>query len=171
MKKLFFVIPLTLILIFCSACGDTSQELTNDIITALIDADLQISKYLYTEPPISDYQDAVDYNGMEYYRVTDEKYNTWDKWESYIRSAYCGQLAENALMTDTVVNIDGNTYSDGGSRGYDLSDNYTYEVASTDGDTVTILMRNPSLDPEDNYVNETTYTFRLTDDGWRIESK
>lgn len=171
MKKILIIITLTLVLILCNACGDTSQKLTDDAITALIDIDLQISKFLYTEPPASNYSDTAEYNGREYYRVEEEEFDTWDEWDAFIRGAYCGQLAKDALATDTVVNIEGNTYSNGGSRGYDLSDNYTYEITSSDGNTVTVLMRNPSRDPEDNYVNETTYTFKLTNDGWRIENK
>lgn len=167
MKKSLIIIMLTLALALCSACGDTHQELTDETITSLIDTDLSISHFLYTEPPNSDYYDTTDYNGRTYYRIIDEKYDTWSEWESYILSAYCGDLAEFALSSDTIINIDGNSYCDGGSRGYDLSDNYTYEITSLSDDAATVLVRNPTID--NDYVRETTYTLKLTDGGWRIE--
>ena len=146
-------------------------KLTDETITALIDIDLQIMKYLYTEPPFCDYQDSVEVDGITYYRVTDDNYDTWDEWEEYIRSAYCGELADKILMVDTLVNINGVTYDNGGSKGYALSDRYSYEILSSSDDTSTILMSNPAIDPDDDYVKVTTYTFKLTNDGWRIESK
>ena len=185
MKKLIPLLLIALMVVILGSCVGNKEpivlqdsennlvppeKLTDETITSLIDADLSISKFLYTGPPTSDYDDTADYNGTTYYRITDERYDTWSEWESYVLSAYCGELAEIALSSNTIVNIDGNSYSNGGGRGYDLSDNYTYEITSSDDDSATVLMRNPARDPDDDYAKETTYTFKLTDSGWRIES-
>ncbi len=168
--RIFLAAALISALSLMSACG-AQNELTDEIIIGLIDSDLQISKFLYFEPPACDYSDAAELNGMTYYRVADGRFDTWSEWEEYILGVYCGELAETALSTDTVVCIDGNTYSDGGGRGYDLSDNYTYEIVSSDADTAVAVMHNPYADTDDGSSKETTYSFRLTADGWRIEGR
>ena len=168
--KIFLALALTSALALFSACS-AHENLTDETITELIDSDLQITKFLYCEPPTCDYSDAAELNGITYYRITDEKFDTQSEWENFILSAYCGGLAETALSSDTVVCIDGKTYSDGGSRGYDLSDNYTYETVSSSSDAASVVMHNPSADPDDSYSKETEYSLRLTADGWRIEAK
>lgn len=170
MKKAVKIIIAAALAALLSGCG-AKLELTDEIIFGLIDSDLQITKFLYYEPPACDYSDPEELDGTTYYRVADEKFDDWNEWEEYVFSAYCGELAEAALSTDTLVCIDGKTYSDGGGRGYDLSDNYVYEITSQDAETAVILMYNSSADPDEDYSTKTAYSLRLTGDGWRIESK
>lgn len=168
--KIFLAAALISALALFSACGD-KEKLTDETIAGLIDLDLQITKFLYCEPPACDYSDSAELGGTTYYRITDEKFDSQSEWEDFIKSAYCGELAETALSAGTVVCIDGKTYSDGGGRGYDLSDNYTFEILSSGADSATVAVQNPSADPDDGYSKKTEYALRLTADGWRIEEK
>ncbi len=108
-----------------------------------MDLSIQIGKYLNIEAPAYDFDIPVQYNGSEYYPVIDKKFDTWDEWEAYIRSAYADKLAEEFLAYDGMVSIDGKTYCKGGGRGYDLTDEYTVRILSDEPEKVTVHVKTP----------------------------
>ena len=63
--KIFLALALTSALVLFSACG-AKENLTDETITELIDSDLQITKFLYYEPPTCNYSDSAEFNGITY---------------------------------------------------------------------------------------------------------
>ncbi len=156
MKKLFCILlSLALLLTLCS-CGATEEAIddeeviaedgtiTDEEIVALIDGDIQIDKYLSVEPPSYDWDNSID-DEYEWFPVVKEGLETWDEWEAYIRSIYCGEWAEYALDNESYKNIDGKLYCDGGARGYDLTDDYVYEVLENADGTAKVKITNPDV--------------------------
>lgn len=141
-------------------------------IARLIDLSIQIDKCLSVEAPNNDYENPVQHNDIEYYPVIDEKYDTWEEWETYIRSAYTDKLAEEHLAYDSIVNINGKTYCNGGGMGYDLTDDYTYEIISDEAERVTVHVKNPSVwndEDTDSVFDEKDYVLVKVDGGWKID--
>ncbi len=170
MKKLFcMLLSLTMLLTLCS-CGSTANDdtVTDEEIVALIDGDIQIGKYLSVEPPSYDWDNSID-GEYEWFPVVKEGLETWDEWEAYIRSIYCGECAEYALDNESYKNIDGKLYCDGGARGYDLTDDYVYEVLENADGTAKVKITNPDVWGES--AREYTLVITLTDDGWRVSGR
>lgn len=150
---------------FCS-CGN-GGKISDGEITSLIDSYLQLMKYLEVQPPeCEDWDDAVTIDGYIYFAVTDESLDTWDEWESYIYSIVCGDLADYAINNEGFANIDGYLFVRDGSRGYDLTDDYTYEILTNDDGEATVRVTNPEIDGSGADVD--IFTFSLTSKGWRI---
>lgn len=145
------------------------EELERDI-TYLLDGFILTQDFLFTEPPSSG-NETTEYNGREYYKITDEKYDTWDEWSALFYSIYTDEFADNLLNNfDTVVNINGETYSDGGSRGDDTDNDYDYTVVfANDNEMMVDMTRgyHPAGD-EDSFLVDRLVIVR-TDSGWRIE--
>ncbi len=107
-------------------------------------------------------------NDLDYYRVIDEKYNEWNEWTAYVKSIYSDEAAEMIINDPKIIEINGETYTNDGCKGSDISDEYTYKIISELSDTVTILLKNT-----DNFTSETIETemiFVNTSNGWRIKS-
>ncbi|MCD8107530.1 MAG: IseA DL-endopeptidase inhibitor family protein [Oscillospiraceae bacterium] len=170
MKKLICVLlSLVTLLTFCS-CGATEKvEITDEEIVALIDGDIQVGKYLYVYCPSTDWDNAIEYEGKIWYPVVQEGFETWDEWEAYIYSVYCGEWAEYALTNESYKNIDGKLYCDGGDRGYDLTDDYVYEILENADGTAKVKVTNPGIDGD--FAQEYTLIMTLTDDGWRVSGQ
>ena len=140
-------------------------------IIGLLDGFIQTNNFLFTEPPASG-NETAEYNGREYYKITDKNYDTWDEWSELFYGIYTDEFASNLLNGfDTVVNIDGETYSDGGSRGRDVDNDYEYTVTSATDSRITVEMRRGYLlEGDEDAVQVDTLTIVKTVNGWRIES-
>lgn len=146
-----------------------SAELERDV-TYLLEGFILTQDFLFTEPPASG-SETADYNGRTYYKITDEKYDTWDEWSGLFYRIYTDEFANNMLNNfNTVVNINGDTYSDGGSRGSDIDNNYDYTVIFANDDRIMVDMTrgyHPTGD-EDSFMVDRLSIVK-TDSGWRIE--
>ncbi|MCD7823111.1 MAG: IseA DL-endopeptidase inhibitor family protein [Oscillospiraceae bacterium] len=170
MKKLFCVLlSLTMLLALCSCSSTEDGQITDEEIVTLIDGDIQLGKYLYVYCPSTDWDNAIEYEGEIWYPVDQEGFETWDEWEAYIRSVYCGEWAEYALTNESYKNIDGKLYCDDGERGYDLTDDYVYEILENGNGTAKVKVTNPGIDGD--FAQEYTLIMTLTDDGWRVSSQ
>lgn len=156
-----------------SANITTVQQLPAELerdVTYLLDGFILTQDFLFTEPPASG-SETAEYNGRTYYKITDEKYDTWDEWSGLFYSIYTDEFANNLLNNfNTVVNINGDTYSDGGSRGSDIDNNYDYTVISANDNRMIVDMTrgyHPTGD-EDSFMVD-RFIIVKTDSGWRIE--
>lgn len=110
----------------------------------------------------------MPFNGIDYYRVIDEKYDEWNEWTNYVKSIYDDEVSEMIFNDPKIIEINGETYTNDGSKGNSISDEYTYEIVSETNDTVTILLKNT-----DNFTSETIETEIIlikTSNGWRIKN-
>ncbi len=166
LKRLLCLLCALITLVSFCSCGN-SGKISDKEITSLIDSYLELMRYLGVQPPeCEDWDDAVTIDGYVYFAVTDESLDTWDEWESYIYSIVCGDLADYAINHEGFANVDGYLFVRDGSMGYDLTDDYTYEILSNGGGEATVEVTNPDVSGE--YEDIRTLTFTLTDDGWRI---
>ncbi len=149
-----------------------SAYISAEEIKTLVDLSLQIGKYLSVESPAYDSDSPVQQGGSEYYPVVDESFDTWEKWEAYIRSAYTDKLAKVYLAYDSIINIDGKTHCNCGGRGYDLTDEYTVQIISDESEKVTVHVKNPSVWNDEEPVpefDEKDYLLVKLDGRWKIE--
>ena len=180
MKKL--AILFALLLAACtllSACGSGDTEPvdkpTDEEIISLLKNEADLYRYLYCGAMVTGGTAGTpEYPEKKFYKCAEEDKDEWSEWESYVKSIYCGdELIGLALGSASIVNIDGYTYSDGaGGRGYDLTDDFTIfcDMFDREKSIAYYSVNNPYVSEEDG-VKTTAYTFKLTDDGWRIESK
>lgn len=165
MKKVLLISAL-IISILCCGCHNVQKQISDEEINTLLQGRRQIDSILMYDSLVFDTESKVSFNGFDYYRVIDEKYDEWNEWTAYVKSIYSDEIAEIILKDNKMINIDGKTYTDGGGKGNPLSDEYTYEIVSETNDTVTILLKNT-----DNFTSETIETEIIlvkTSNGWRI---
>ncbi len=152
----------------------------DETILKLVSEDMRIDKLLYSESPECDFNDVKESNGKLYYRVTDPEIDEWSKWEKLLSDVYAPELAKEKRSSDSIVLIGGEIYCDGGSRGYDYTDDISYSVYSTEAtlhadtnetvaERVAVKVKNPRVDGES--VGVKNYVFvREAGGDWRIES-
>lgn len=153
----------------------TVQQLPAELernITYLLEGFILTQDFLFTEPPASGSETAL-YNGRTYYKITDEQYDSWDEWSGLFYSIYTDDFANNLLNNfDTVVNINGNTYTDGINRGSDIGNDYDYTVIYINGNSMMVDMTRgyrPTGDEDSSLVLRLNLI--KTDSGWRIERR
>lgn len=146
-------------------------KINDSEIIALMDAfQIYLEYNEYSSDSMLIDQTITDESGM-YFRVTDEKYDTWDEWTSFIESIFCGDYLTKILESmRNYINIDGFTYCSPGSMGWYLSKEYTYEIIESSKDNLIIDVKYDAIYPgESEAVVETfRYVLNLTDGGWRI---
>ncbi len=109
-----------------------------------------------------------------YFKVSDEKYDTWDEWIAFYESIFAGVILEEQLnileAEKVIVNIDGYTYCTPRGMGWILSDEYSYDIVrSSQTRAVVEISRTEHSFGEPNPTERIWYfLFGLTDDGWRI---
>ena len=112
-------------------------------------------------------------DGYEYYPVTDTDFDEWQEWEAYVESVYSWDYKINEILSDArIIKVGDKTYTDGGGRGYDLSDNFEWhQVISYEPDSTMVfgIAFNPYVGGGDGGVT-TGYDVRLTSAGWRIDT-
>lgn len=144
-------------------------ELERDV-TYLLEGFILTQDFLFTEPPASSSKTA-EYNGRTYYKITDEKYDTWNEWSGLFYSIYTEEFANNLLNNfNTVININGDTYSDGGSRASNIDNSYDYTIIYINDNSMMLDMTrgyHPTVD-ENSFMLD-RLCFVKTDSGWRIE--
>lgn len=149
--------------------------ITDEEITTLIDNYLLYIRYTtYDSLPtgsefitlVDEFNTSVETN---YYKVVDEKYDTWDEWAAFLESIFSGTCLENALANQThIKNFDGYTYHDGGAMGLNRSP-HTYEVNETPQNEITVTIIEKDVFTDENYLTE--FLCILTDDGWRFQER
>lgn len=143
-------------------------------VESLIENDLLITRLIDYECPEYDENDTVEAGLTTYYRITDERFDTGEKWLSYVGSVYAGE--ELARARSAFLEQDGKLYCDGGSKGYDRTDRYGYTFMSRyqyDGsEGAVIRVWNEYFDGTQTDFTEFTY-YRLVkqSEGWRIAQK
>lgn len=149
--------------------GVTSQNpISEDDINTLLQGRSQIITVIEYDTLPFDTENKTTVNDIDYYRVTDEKYDDWNEWTAYVKSIYCDEIAETILNDNKIINIDGKTYTNDGGKGNSISNEYTYSIISETNDTITIFLENI-----DNFTSETIETeiiFENTVNGWRIKN-
>lgn len=166
MKKNVLIISALIISILCCGCHNVQKQISNEEINTLLQGRRQIYSLLMYSNLDFDTESKVSVNGIDYYRVIDEKYDEWNEWTDYVKSIYVDEASEIIFNDLKIIEINGITYTNDGSAGNSISDEYTYEIVSEANDTVTILLKNT-----DNFTSETIETEIIlvkTSNGWRI---
>ena len=165
-KKMLLISAFIISMLFCS-CKNVQNQISDEEINILIQGRRQINAFIMYDTLQFDTESKVSVNGFDYYRVIDEKYDEWNEWTSYVKSIYADEAAEMIINDFKIIEINGETYTNDGFRGNDISDEYTYEIISEMNDTVTILLKNT-----DNFTSQTIETeiiLEKTSNGWRIK--
>ena len=157
-----------------------TDVLSDDEIDNLIRAHIRIHMYLEVDclPNNADEGRVEIYSrdgsSVKYYPVTDERYDTWEEWENYIRAICTSDYAEYWLKYGgdirRVISVNGRTYTTDGSRGESRNNN-AFEIISQHGDGMTeytVVTKVPLVGEDDDAHDVDTYTFEKTADGWRI---
>ncbi len=122
---------------------------------------------LFSTGYMSSSYEMVEVDGHEYYQVTDQRYNTWEEWEAYIRYCFTDELAEEYLNDDLFLNVDGYLYCSTGGIGYPYTDDYTYELLTNGDGVATVRVSIPSA-WDDEEPDERILTLVLDEEHWKI---
>jgi len=110
-----------------------------------------------------------------YYKVTDERFDSWEEWMDFLGSIYTGdaleQVIEHIETIEDFVNIDGYTYVAAIAVTSFVKDDFSFSVEEKTSDIITVKLRRierPS--PGDHLEHEMFWNYKLqkTDEGWRI---
>lgn len=151
-----------------SSKSKNQDSISDEEIDALIEGRANIISLLMYSSLDYDPEITVSQNGIDYYMVTDENFDEWDEWTDYVKSIYSDSAASMIFNDSKLIEVDGKTYTNDGSKGNHLSEEYSFDIVSADGDTVTVLLKNA-----DNFSSETVETeivLENTSNGWRIQN-
>lgn len=149
-----------------------SEEITDAEIKRLIEENNFITLYTEYESLPFDQNETAQWQGHEYYKVSDERFDEWNKWVEYIRTVYTenSEKEEFILTQSHYISFNGLNFTDGGGMGCTISfDQYTYERTDQIDGRPACIVKMPDLseDGEGNFYVE-TLTFENTANGWRI---
>lgn len=158
--------------------GSGSEETAADAISEetvleLLKKEYELNRYLFCGYMRcgGNTKGSPEYPGKKLYNCTEEDKDEWSEWEAYVNSICCGEASKAALSSPSIVNIDGQTYSDWDSDPWDpdFSDSFTIALKSSDADKAVYTVTAAALaDPA--VTKDCEYTFENTPDGWRISS-
>ncbi|MDE7289495.1 MAG: hypothetical protein K2N71_08365 [Oscillospiraceae bacterium] len=149
-----------------------SEEITDAEIKRLIEENNFITLYTEYESLPFDQNETAQWQGHEYYKVSDERFDEWNKWVEYVRTVYTenSEKEEFILTQSHYISFNGFNFTDGGSMGCTIAfDQYTYERTDPIDGRPACIVKMPDLseDGEGSFYVE-TLTFENTANGWRI---
>ncbi len=184
-KKRHGTVIIAVVLVLCIVagtvigCGVTNRDGTSGESTPIFEEELPglMERYLlhekYTVYSSLCVDDSVkDESGM-YFKVSDEAFDTWEEWTSFIASIFAGDALTAATPDPRgYKNIDGYTYCAPGDMGWYISGEYSYEILEQDAEGALVLISRYEIEPGEDAGTEKKRTwqfhFGLTEDGWRI---
>ncbi|MGN1408593.1 MAG: hypothetical protein ACI4XJ_00290 [Eubacteriales bacterium] len=106
----------------------------------------------------------------EFFKVTDDRFDTWEDWTAFLESIFSGDCLEDALANQVhIKNIDGCTYHDDGAMGWNRSPGYTYEINETPNDETTVRIIQKDVFTDEEHITE--FICVHTEDGWRFDER
>lgn len=194
MKRYFFIAIIIALMLMCS-CTD-QERITPDEIEFLIKQYRQIDGFMvsnyhclsttWDEGAIFFYPDyynshhhvEVDYEVYRlYFPVKDEAFDEWQEVESFVRSTYTADTADNLLREQTtLINHNGQTWTmDWSGSDTFLSNEFSYEVTEEFPDSAAVVCKiesEPHNSDEigDDFTLTITFFMKRTEDGWRIDN-
>ncbi len=190
MKKYFFIAIIMALMLMCSCTAGNS--ITEKEVEAMIPNFLRVYAYFdWKTPEVSSQYGRIDvWAGWpensreigaeigEYYRVIDEKVDTWDEFVGDIKSVYTDEAADAILeKQNRFINYFGQTWCGDFSYNPELSDEFSFEITAHGFERATVVCRIESdligLEgdhPETPFIMQLTLSMKLTDNGWRIDN-
>ena len=190
MKKHFFIVIIITLMLMCSCTA--GNGITDEEVEAMIPNFLRVYAYFdWATPETSSQYGRIDvWAGWsensreigneigEYYRVVDEKVDTWEEFVSDIKSVYTDEAADAILeKQDRFINYFGQTWCGYFMYNPELSDEFSFEIIENGSETATVVCSIESdligLEgdyPETPFIMQWTLSMKLTDNGWRIDN-
>lgn len=149
-----------------------SGEITDTEIKRLIEEHNFITLYTEYESLSFDQNETAQWQGHEYYKVSDERFDEWNEWVEYVRTVYTenSEKEEFILTKSHYISFNGFNFTNGGGMGCTISfDQYTYERTDPIDGRPACIVKMPDLseDGEGSFYVD-TLTFENTSNGWRI---
>ena len=144
----------------------TISELDYDDICAFIDIDREFYKFCQFNIDGLDMSDSLRGANGTYYRVTDERFNTPEKLETFLHTNYVDEHISN-YIDNWVFARDGKVYRAETGREYDVNGGYRVEATMVSDDQIRVMVYSLiQTDPDFNLCTE--YGFLKEDGGWKI---
>ena len=105
MKKLVSLILAITVLTALCACAEKMKQITENEARALAMEELWVNDIRNGYNVNLDKDDTVSVGSDRYARVIADKADTWEKWETLLRSVYISETADEILAGDDVVAI------------------------------------------------------------------
>lgn len=149
-----------------------SGDITDAEIKRLIEEKNFLSRYTEYDSLSFDQNETAQWQGHEYYKVDDERFDEWNEWVEYVRTVYTenSEMEEFILTQSHYISFNGLNFTDGGGKGCMIAfDQYTYERTDPIDGRPACIVKMPDLSEggEGNFYVE-TITFENTANGWRI---
>jgi hypothetical protein len=167
----FFTLTLTIILslsLLCG-CGNQAEESVDfeQIVHGLLEEKAFVDTVTIYDCLSFDSAQREQVDNKDYYKVIDPDFDTWDKWADYLASVYTGQILDDVIQNNKIINIGGDIYTNDGSKGNDRSKQWSVTVLEKTDSNAKIRQVTPNIDNTYDYEQEISLT--LTLNGWRIE--
>lgn len=166
-RRALFLFALVISTLLCG-CNSIQNGISDDEINTLLQGRCQIITVIEYDTLPFDTEDKITIDDFDYYRVNDEKYDSWNEWTNYVKSIYTDEIAESIINNNKIINIDGKTYTNDGGKGSNLSNEYTYDIISEAENKVTVSLKN--TDNFSSEIIETEIILAKTSNGWRINT-
>ncbi len=149
-----------------------AADITDAEIKRLIEEKNFLSRYTEYDSLSFDQNETAQWQGHEYYKVDDERFDEWNEWVEYVRTVYTknSEMEEFILTQSHYISFNGFNFTDGGSKGCTIAfDQYTYERTDPIDGRPACIVKMPDLydGSEESFYVE-TLTFENTANGWRI---
>jgi hypothetical protein len=152
-----------------TSSDNTSEKSTDSDETEIPSEDEVVAQYEKATEAASwfrinslqfDSNDAKEYNGNTYYRVT--QYGTLTELTQYLHSLFSDDLVSSFLKSNDYVEIDGALYTLGGARGTDITKGKESYAVSQVSDTKLMLTVTVEVYGDDLSTVETTETHEFS---------
>lgn len=96
----------------------------------LIESAMQVYGWFEMVPLKVNYEDKKQVDGMDLYKVEDERYNTHEKLDNYLRTIFSSDIVDKLWDKNIYKDIDGYLYcADGGRGANNFIEDVKYDVS------------------------------------------
>lgn len=144
-----------------------TAELNHDEISALIDANLAFDNFRNSRSEGVDKRDRIYIKYEPLYRVTDERFDTPEKYEAYINTYFHNDYILNYINNWMTVR-NGKVYRVESAWEHDYNSGYRFEVILIYQDQIRVRAYTELRDGPD-FIQVAEYGFLMEDGKWKID--
>ncbi len=139
----------------------------------LIESAMQVYGWFEMVPLKVNYEDKKQVDGIDLYKIEDERYNTHEKLDSYLKTIFSSDIVDKLWAENIYKDIDGYLYcADGGRGGNIFIEDVKYDVSQKSDKKIvynaTVTYSKDSGEPENPKIFE--FVREKVNDNWVFTS-
>ncbi len=144
-------------------------DITDEEITAILNAHFERYNLIYvSNESVEKDMTQTDSSGT-FFKVTDERFDEWSEWQSYIASTYSLNMIGKMVNGGVYIPIEGQTYCKIVDAPVTLAEDYSYTVTLNTENRIAVTVDRLMTNAEGEEIKSiTNIVIDKTSAGWRI---